>query len=67
MPVRKGRKGECEGCGDCCRLPFKCFFLSDENKCRIYALRPPQCRKFPRTKKDLTEVDSCGFAWKEKK
>jgi Fe-S-cluster containining protein len=25
----------------------RCIFLDDENQCRIYAVRPAQCRTFP--------------------
>ena len=32
-----------------------CEFLDDENRCRIYAARPKQCRDFPRG----WRVDGC--------
>jgi Fe-S-cluster containining protein len=63
FPVQMGRIGRCKMCGACCRLPFKCLFLSKGGICRIYAIRPPQCRKFPRTKADRKEVKDCGFHW----
>ena len=63
LPVEKGRDGECRSCGACCRLPFKCLFLSKKNTCLIYTIRPPQCRKYPRTRADKTFCPDCGFTW----
>ena len=65
LPVSKNRKGECARCGKCCSLPHKCFFLAvqkDGNAyCTIHSLRPSNCRKYPRTKKELLTKDTCGF------
>ncbi|MFH1835002.1 MAG: hypothetical protein ABH851_02310 [Methanobacteriota archaeon] len=63
LPVEKDRVGECRLCGGCCRLPFKCLFLSKKNTCFIYTIRPPQCRKYPRTRDDKTFCPDCGFTW----
>jgi len=27
LPIDKRRTGDCNQCGECCRLPFKCSFL----------------------------------------
>ena len=72
LPVEEGRTGECNNCGACCRLPFRCVFLktSDNNKeyCSIYKVRPLNCRKFPRTQKEHELVESeCGFHFEEAK
>ena len=70
MPVDEGRQGECNNCGACCRLPFRCIFLKTsgdgKNKqkeyCSIYTVRPPNCRKFPRSPEEHSLVeDTCGF------
>ncbi|MBW2973810.1 YkgJ family cysteine cluster protein [Candidatus Woesearchaeota archaeon] len=68
LPVDKNRTGKCNRCGACCMLPFKCPFLRfDENnkaKCLIYLIRPPMCRKYPRTDKEHITKDTCGFGFK---
>ena len=70
LPVDNHRSGSCNHCGECCRLPFTCFFLrtgSDgKSYCSAYRLRPPTCRKFPRTSAQLELVrDVCGFSFAE--
>mgnify|MGYP002395603775 CR=1 FL=1 len=57
------RKGQCIGCGACCRLPVRCIFLSG-NRCRIYKNRPRQCRSFPSSPRDLVSHD-CGYWFEE--
>ena len=66
LPVAKERRGACSGCGDCCKLPFRCIFLKDmpdgKAHCSIYKIRPPNCRKFPRNKAQWESVkENCGF------
>lgn len=66
LPVEEGRGGECNGCGDCCKLPIRCTFLNTDsqgnNTCGIYRFRPPNCRKFPRSPAQLETVkENCGF------
>jgi Fe-S-cluster containining protein len=66
LPIDKNRTGECNGCGDCCKLPFRCIFLNDmpdgTSRCSIYNVRPPNCRKFPRSRSQWETVkDNCGF------
>lgn len=63
LPVEPGRKGECTRCAACCKISFRCIFLKKKNECAIYPIRPPNCRKFPRRRIDLTEVNTCGFYW----
>lgn len=68
LPVHRGRKGSCNGCGACCKLPFRCTFLKEKEDgsyfCGIYQIRPPNCRKFPRTADDLKLVqDTCSFSF----
>lgn len=54
LPIDKNRVGECQQCGRCCKLVMKCIFFRN-NKCIIYKIRPPQCRKSPRTSRYLKE------------
>ncbi len=60
------RRGECNRCGACCEILFKCPFLKkhddDTTTCGIYEDRPNQCRLFPIERRDLDEVrGSCSF------
>ena len=59
------RRGECKQCGKCCSLVYRCPFLQkqgDKFVCRIYDIRPAQCRHFPIDRRDLKEVASiCGY------
>lgn len=67
--IDKSRKGSCRRCGACCKLPNVCPFLGfDENGlavCRIYALRPLSCRKYPRTEAEHLTKQSCGFSFEQ--
>jgi hypothetical protein len=65
------RQGECNRCGACCEILFKCPFLKKHHDgtttCGIYEDRPNQCRLFPIEKRDLEEVrGSCSFYFIEK-
>ncbi len=65
------RRGECNRCGACCELLFKCPFLKKHedgsSTCGIYEDRPNQCRLFPINKRDLEEVrGTCSFYFIEK-
>ena len=68
FPVDPNREGECRNCGACCKFLFKCpFLISDTNGsskgiCVIYELRPPQCRKYPRTKSEKVH-EPCGYCF----
>ena len=63
------RNGECNRCGDCCKILFKCPFLATnedgEYSCRIYERRFAQCRLFPLHAQDLREVKNCSFTFAE--
>jgi Fe-S-cluster containining protein len=65
LSVDGNRAGECRGCGACCRFVYKCPFLRFENHnsqaiCTIYEIRPPMCRKYPRTKDEQVH-QPCGY------
>jgi hypothetical protein len=65
------RRGECNRCGACCEILFKCPFLKKHDDgtstCGIYDDRPNQCRLFPIEQRDLQEVrGSCSFYFIEK-
>lgn len=49
----KLRRGECNRCGDCCRILFRCPHLDGENNCRIYESRYKQCIAFPIEPQDI--------------
>ena len=65
LPVSTARRGQCVHCGACCKLPNVCPFLKtgDDGKgyCGIYAFRPMNCRKYPRTAAEHITTDTCGF------
>ena len=65
LPVSPDRRGNCIACGACCKLPNRCWFLrydSDGHSyCAAYALRPLNCRKYPRTASESLTADTCGF------
>ncbi len=66
LPPDGKRAGECKGCGACCMFLYKCPFLKFENNgsnraiCMIYEIRPPMCRKYPRTKSEQIH-QPCGY------
>jgi hypothetical protein len=61
------RQGECDRCGDCCKILFPCPFLtkdsSGETLCRIYQYRFEQCRRYPIQPRDLHEVTRCSYTF----
>jgi len=65
LPVASNRRGECNRCGECCKLPYKCPFLRyDEgglSSCAVYRFRPPSCRKYPRAEAESSIPVSCGY------
>jgi hypothetical protein len=65
LPVAANRRGECNRCGHCCKLPYPCVFLRyDEeglSRCAVYRFRPPSCRKYPRTASENVTAEACGF------
>jgi hypothetical protein len=65
------RQGECNRCGACCELLFKCPFLKKHedgsSTCGIYEYRPNNCRNFPIEPRDLLEVrGECSYTFLEK-
>jgi hypothetical protein len=65
------RRGECNRCGACCELVFKCPFLKKQADgttiCGIYENRPNQCRLFPTEQRDIQEVrGTCSYYFIEK-
>ena len=58
------RRGGCQRCGSCCRLVFRCPFLTRQNECSIYGLvRPPSCVDFPIDARDVQDAGGrCGFS-----
>ncbi|MGH9966864.1 MAG: YkgJ family cysteine cluster protein [Pyrinomonadaceae bacterium] len=65
------RRGECNRCGACCELVFKCPFLKKNpdgtSLCGIYENRPNSCRLFPIEKRDIEEVrGTCSYYFIEK-
>src|ERR671916_2921702 len=65
------RRGDCNRCGACCEILFKCPFLKKHDDgtstCGIYEDRPNQCRLFPIERRDLDEVrGQCRFYFIEK-
>src|SRR3982750_478 len=65
------RRGECNRCGACCEILYKCPFLKKEadgtGTCGIYEDRPNACRYFPIDQRDLREVrGSCSYYFIEK-
>ena len=64
----KNRQGECNQCGNCCELLFKCPFLikndTGDTLCSIYENRPKQCAAFPIDTRCLSEVDfDCTYTF----
>lgn len=62
------RQGECNQCGKCCEILFRCPFLlklEDGNSmCSIYENRPKQCAAFPIDERCLSEVDfDCSYTF----
>ena len=61
------RQGDCNRCGACCKILFKCPFLGEDADgqftCKIYDKRFAQCRMFPIHAKDLREVAECSYTF----
>ena len=65
------RRGDCNRCGACCELLFKCPFLKKHNDgtttCGIYENRPNSCRLFPIERRDIDELrGTCSYYFIEK-
>ena len=68
------RIGECQRCGACCQLGWRCHYLQKDAKgipsCRIHTgRRPPNCHAFPIDQRDIADRNlisptvPCGFSW----
>ena len=62
------RHGECNRCGACCKILFRCPFLGTDAEgqytCRIYEKRFAQCRLYPLHAKDLLELQgTCTYTF----
>lgn len=62
------RQGECNRCGACCKILFRCPFLGTDAEgqytCRIYEKRFAQCRLFPLHARDLLELkEQCSYTF----
>ncbi len=62
------RRGECNRCGACCKILFKCPFLGTDADgqytCRIYDKRFAQCRLYPLHARDLAELrGQCSYTF----
>jgi len=62
------RQGECNQCGSCCEIMFKCPFLLKDvdgiSICSIYENRPGQCAAFPINDACLSEVNfDCTYSF----
>lgn len=70
LPVDRSRSGECLRCGACCKFLFICPFLKTVEgeptsyRCSAYGIRPPQCRKYPRSSKEQIH-HPCGFRFED--
>jgi hypothetical protein len=67
-PLLAQRQGECNRCGACCKILFRCPFLGTDADgqytCRIYEKRFEQCRLYPLQARDLLELDGeCSFTF----
>jgi hypothetical protein len=64
------RQGECNRCGACCKILFRCPFLGTDAEgqytCRIYDRRFAQCRLFPLHAADLRELgEQCSYSFSD--
>jgi hypothetical protein len=67
-PLLARRKGDCNRCGACCKILFRCPFLGADAEgqytCRIYDKRFAQCRLYPLHTADLLELQGqCSYSF----
>ena len=56
------RQGKCLQCGDCCKLMFRCLFLTSDQRCSRYDHgRPGNCTCFPIDERDVGV--GCGYSF----
>lgn len=72
------RQGQCNRCGQCCKLLYVCPHLDElpdgTTTCLIHQSRPVNCRVFPIDRRDLADrallakhrsKPSCGFNFRQ--
>jgi Fe-S-cluster containining protein len=67
-PLLAKRRGDCNRCGACCKILFRCPFLGTDSDgqytCRIYDKRFAQCRLYPLHAADLRELEGqCSYTF----
>ena len=67
-PLLEKRRGDCNRCGACCKILFRCPFLGTDAEgqytCRIYDKRFAQCRLYPLHTADLRELEGqCSYTF----
>lgn len=60
------RRGECTGCGECCKASFPCpfLFLKDGKwLCKIHETKPEVCKTYPFNEDDFFPhaKKNCGY------
>ena len=53
------RHGDCNRCGRCCKILFRCPFLREDGdtySCRIYGYHFSACKLFPLEQRDINEL-----------
>jgi len=70
------RQGECQRCGACCQMAWRCTFLHQPDgkpACAFYKYyRYPNCVNFPIDDRDIADRDlvspdrTCGYHWDRK-
>jgi len=66
----KRRRGECLGCGECCKASFNCPFLFQKGEqwlCKIHETKPEVCKTYPFNEGDVFPhtVGKCGYYFVE--
>lgn len=60
------RRGDCNRCGACCRILYRCPYLKDtpdgNTTCSIYDGRPDQCATFPHDAHSLQLLTQMGVS-----
>ncbi len=62
----KRRRGECLGCGECCKASFPCPFLFEHDGkllCKIHTTKPEVCKTYPFNEHDVFPhtAGKCGY------
>ena len=62
----KRRRGECIGCGECCKASFPCPFLYEHKGrllCSIHETKPAVCKTYPFNEQDVFPhtIGKCGY------